>query len=261
MTPNRVTSSVTELTPIAAFLAGLAGSGHCVGMCGGIAAIGMAGKDPLAGVRAVLYSLGRVGSYAVMGALGASVLGATLLNSEFAAASGIVRDFLAAALIAFGLMLAMRETWLTRITAWGNVFWKKLRPAMAGLLPANTWYKSLALGALWGWLPCGLVYAMLSVAWISAEPMQGAVVMASFGLGTLPAMVGISMSGATLFPKLFNTGQPRTSTALRVLAGLMLLISGITMMAMPRINGQGEHGHHHHVASHAALPDGFSPRS
>lgn len=235
---------MTELTPIAAFLAGLAGSGHCVGMCGGIAAIGMAGKDPMAGVRAVLYSLGRVGSYALMGALGASVLGATVLRSEWVVASGMARDLLAAALIAFGLMLVLRESWLTRITAWGNVFWKKLRPAMAGLLPADTWYKSLALGALWGWLPCGLVYAMLSIAWLSAEPAQGAVIMASFGLGTLPAMVGISLSGAALFPKLFRAGEPRTKTLLRVVAGVMLLISGITMMAMPRLGASDDHSHH-----------------
>lgn len=243
---------MTELTPIAAFLAGLAGSSHCVGMCGGIAAVGVAGKDPSAGARAVLYSVGRVGSYALMGAMGATIIGSMVLRSEFVAASGYARDFLAAALIAFGLMLALRESWLARITAWGNLFWQKLRPLMSGLLPANTWYKSLMLGALWGWLPCGLVYAMLSIAWLSADASQGAVVMASFGLGTLPAMVGISLSGATLFPKLFNSKQPGAKTGLRLLAGAMLVVSGITMMAMPRMNASDDHSHH--VAIHPSDP-------
>ena len=183
----------TTLT--AAFIAGLAGSAHCMGMCGGIVAslgLGTAGKraGPLRSLGyALLYNGGRIASYTVAGVLVGSV-GLLAGGSLQAPGTGIVlRAITGLVLVAIGLQVAFGLRMLQPIERVGFRLWARIAPLARGLMVHRGPWAALGLGALWGWLPCGLVYAMLFAALATANPVESGGLMAAFGLGTAPAMV------------------------------------------------------------------------
>ena len=237
-----MTAPGAELGFVAALLAGLAGSGHCLGMCGGIsAALAGGGRGP-AWLSALLLSIGRIASYAVAGAVagaGGALLGRGLdllqLGQTLRLGFGLL-------LLAVGLTLALRWRGLLRIEALGGRLWARLSPALRGLLPPRGPAQALLAGALWGWLPCGLVYSMLTLALASGDAGSGALVMMGFGLGTLPAVVGAGSAAAgALRPlRLMRGGTGRRT------AGLLLAVFGAwtVLGALPR----GDHAAHHQAA-------------
>jgi sulfite exporter TauE/SafE len=183
---------------LAAWLTGLAGSGgHCLGMCGGIVgALGLRQRSGLQGFGiAVAAHAGRVLGYAAAGAL-VGFAGATAFGSAFGP-DGIwlLRLCAAAVIAAIGLQLLLGRPLLTPLERAGAKFWRRLAPLLRALLPPRTTLSALAAGALWGWLPCGLVYAQLGVAAVAGSALQGAALMAVFGLGT---SVGLSLLSALL---------------------------------------------------------------
>jgi len=98
--------------------------------------------------------------------------------------------------------------------------------------------RSLLLGLLWGWLPCGLVYSALIIAAAAGGPLRGSVTMAAFGLGTLPAMSGLSFLGGRL---------PRPDGSFARLLGAMLVACGLWTAALPLAALSGAPGHTHHL--------------
>lgn len=227
---------------VAAWLTGLAGgSGHCLGMCGGIVgALGVRQRPGWSGLGVLLAAhLGRVLGYALAGALaglaGASVVG-TLLGRE-----GIVILRIAAAVLVvlIGLQLLLGRPLLTRLERFGARFWRLLAPRLRRLLPPRDPLSALAVGALWGWLPCGLVYAELSVAVASGGALAGGLVMASFGLGTL-----VSLSAASaLLQSLGLARLPRqASGVLLVIFGLAMIVPLVMPIVAPLL-GAGHTGH------------------
>lgn len=181
---------------IAAWLTGLAGgSGHCLGMCGGIVgALGVGQGAGAAGlVRLLAAHIGRIASYAVAGALigfsGATVAGGLLGSSGFA----FLRIGAAVLIFAIGLQLLLGRPLLTRLEQAGARFWRILAPQLKKLLPPRNTLRALAVGALWGWLPCGLVYAELAVAGTSGSAIAGALVMGAFGLGTIVSLSAVGV--------------------------------------------------------------------
>jgi sulfite exporter TauE/SafE len=182
----------------AAWLTGLAGSGgHCLGMCGGIVgALGLRQRPGRGGLSVVAAAhLGRVLGYAFAGAI-AGFAGAAVFGAAFGSESIALLRLGAAALIAAtGLQLLLGRPLLAPLERMGASFWRRLAPLLHPLLPPRTVAHALAAGTLWGWLPCGLVYAELSVAAASGGAFQGAVLMAVFGLGT---SVGLSLLSALL---------------------------------------------------------------
>ena len=72
----------------------------------------------------------------------------------------------------------------------GAPVWAVLQPFASQLLPVRSAPAALAAGALWGWLPCGLVYTTLAWAMLAETPLESALRMLFFGLGTMPAMLG-----------------------------------------------------------------------
>ena len=184
---------------LSALLAGLVGGLHCSVMCGGfiaaIAARDSAGARPLRPARAILggalcYHAGRLASYAVLGAAfgaaGAATVDAVAFL-PFQQALYVVANVL---LLALAIGIATRSVaghWLARagMGAFGKILpWAS--PLTQGSRPAGR----LALGALWGFVPCSLVYGVLPLALFAGGPWQGALVMLMFGLGTLPHLVG-----------------------------------------------------------------------
>ena len=209
-----------------ALLSGLLGGIHCLAMCGGIASGAASGFRREHALRsAVCLNLGRVVGYAVAGAL-VGGLGAGLVRiSQLGALQQGMRMLVGAVLVVAALrILAPRLRFAGG--GMGQRLWQTIRPLSASLLPANNVPRQLALGALWGWLPCGLSATLLMAAWLSADPLQGALIMLSFGLGTWATMLPLSFSGARLSGLLaFRSG--------RQALGWLLLGSGLLTVAAP----------------------------
>ncbi|HEY1036218.1 MAG TPA: sulfite exporter TauE/SafE family protein, partial [Pseudoxanthomonas sp.] len=177
---------------LAALLAGLVGSTHCAVMCGGIAT-GFSAMASRQGWREALQlNLGRVGGYALAGALVGAFGGGLLSLARHDTAVLAMRVGVGLALVVLALRLLDQRGRLDVLARPGAKIWQALRPLHARVLPANTLPRRLAAGALWGWLPCGLSLSLLTVAWLQANARDAALTMAAFGLGTLPMMVTLT---------------------------------------------------------------------
>ena len=183
-------------------LAGLAmgflGSSHCIGMCGGIAgalsASSAGGADAGRGNvrRSLSYNLGRIASYTLMGAI-AGAFGAALAGLGGAGGMLVLRSLAALLIVAAGLYVAGWSSAVVRIESLGGVLWRRVAPLARRARRSTSPLAALGFGALWGWLPCGLVYSALAVAAASGSSTDGALMMAGFGLGTLPATLAIGV--------------------------------------------------------------------
>lgn len=170
-----------------AFILGLLGGTHCLGMCGGIAA-SVALNSPKGGQGFTLlcgYNTGRILSYAVAGAIFGS-LSWLISTPEVQIA---LRTFAGLMLILMGLYIAQWWQLLTRVEQAGGLIWRRISPLAGKLLPVKNLPQAFLLGTLWGWLPCGLVYSTLIWSSAASDWMLSAQLMAAFGLGTLPAMM------------------------------------------------------------------------
>jgi sulfite exporter TauE/SafE len=181
-----------------AFVVGLLGGVHCVGMCGGIVAALTFGLPPdkrsaLGGMMPYLlaYNVGRIASYAAAGAVmgAAGVLLAGFFPVEVAQRGLLV--LAALFMVAMGLYLAGWWRGLARVEALGVALWRRIEPLGRGLMPVRRPGQAFALGLLWGWLPCGLVYSVLVWAVSSGSALQGMLLLLAFGLGTLPNLLAM----------------------------------------------------------------------
>ena len=221
---------MTELLPLlsAALLAGLLGSAHCLGMCGGISGL-FAVNAGVASLRqqvpfALIYNVGRITSYAVLGIIVASV-GSVIVKASPSFAIGI-RLFSGIIIILVGLRVAFDLRLLNAIERMGGKLWSKIAPAAQKLVPVSSLPKAFGLGLLWGWLPCGLVYSVLMIAATSAQPAAGAATMIAFGVGTMPAMV-LTGLGAARLSELMRRRRTRIGL------GLLIVAMGLVTIAMP----------------------------
>jgi len=186
---------MSEFSLIAVLIVGLLGGVHCLGMCGSIVGIF---TTQLPADRArwpfhLAYSSGRIASYAVAGALVGAVGQAGFLMRDAVPVQHLLFALSSLMLVLLGLYIAGLWGAVRKIEGLGGGLWKHLQPYTKKLLPVNTVPRALALGALWGWLPCGLVYSVLVTSLASGSAVQGGLIMAAFGLGTLPNLLAIGM--------------------------------------------------------------------
>ncbi len=206
------------LSLLAALLIGLSGASHCLVMCGGIAAAAGSAASEHRFRSALLFNSGRILSYALAGLLvGAAGLWLQSLNDLLMIGLRLLAGVM---LILMGLYIGRWLMWLTRIEAIGQLIWKPVQPLTQSLLGRQDALSKLALGMLWGLLPCGLIYSTLS--WVAAhgDPVQGALIMLVFGLGTWPAIFSASLLSASLMNLL-------RQQSVRHLSGLLLIAYGI----------------------------------
>lgn len=227
---------------VAAFAAGLLGSAHCLGMCAGLSGLFAVGAS-VASLRsqlplALAYNTGRVTSYAVLGLIVAAFGGAMVEAMPRLATP--VRLFSGAMIVVVGLQVAFGWRLLAAVERGGAVIWQRIAPLANGLIPARSVGKAVALGLVWGWLPCGLVYSALLIAATTASPLNGAAVMVAFGVGTMPAMVLSGLSASRLSAFMSRN---------RLTAGLLIVLLGLATLAMPVSGLFNDTGHHHHAAS------------
>ncbi|WP_111413221.1 sulfite exporter TauE/SafE family protein [Billgrantia lactosivorans] len=205
---------------LAAFVFGLLGGAHCIGMCGGIMsaltfAVPPSMRSParLSGLL-LGYNLGRILSYTIAGAAAAAL--GTVVALTPAARLGL-QLFAAVMLILMALYIANWWKGLLRVEALGRHLWRHLEPVGKRLMPVVKIPQAIGLGAVWGWLPCGLVYSMLAWSLAMAEPLRGAALMAAFGLGTLPSLLVTGLAARQL-GTLIRHPATRTLAALAIIA-------------------------------------------
>jgi uncharacterized protein len=230
---------VTALNLIPVFMIGLLGSVHCIGMCGGIvsalsvtpaarkpfpvAVVGV-GPTPVAMradvLRVAAYNVGRIGSYATAGAIAGGV--AQGVRTLSTVSSLQIGGYWLANLMLIALGLYLMDAWrgLTKLESMGQLLWRRMQPLTKHLLPADTPARMLTLGALWGWLPCGMVYSVLLTAMLTGSALSGASVMLAFGLGTLPMLLTLGMLGGRLREWTRRPG-------VRVASGLIIVAFGL----------------------------------
>lgn len=215
-----------------AFAVGLLAALHCIGMCGGIIGaltFSVPEHTRRDGRRLTLfltaYNAGRIASYAAAGALFGGIGGALMGGGGGDGWHDLLRWVAAVVVIGIGLYIA---GWLPRAIAierLGEPIWRRLEPIGRRLLPVKTLARAALYGAVWGWLPCGLVYTMLISAPATGSAAAGALYMALFGLGTLPVLLATGLFAGRLYR---YAGDPRLQAAagLGVIAlGLFTLIS------------------------------------
>ncbi len=216
-----------------AFMLGLLGSTHCVGMCGGIVSVLGCGQTGDAGKKSDetfwnflayhgAYNIGRILTYALIGSAVAYV-------SMKSAAIAPVISF-PVGLVISGLFMVLLGLYITgwwrilgQLERGGAVIWSYIKPLGQYILPVKSAVHAFALGMLWGWLPCGLVYSALGLAAVSLNPVLGGLVMLSFGLGTLPMLLLVGSSAGK-----FNSWVQNIS--IRRLAGLSLIMMGLASL-------------------------------
>ncbi len=228
-----------NLDLLSAFIIGLLGSGHCIAMCGGITTMLTSAlpssnkyqeqqisvnnqnipiKHTSKAILVFCYNLGRISSYTLIGAI-VGFTGSIAAKNIGMPLAGL-RMFSAVFMIFLGLYLGQWLMWLNRIEALGKYLWQHISPLASKAIPVNSPIKALTLGAVWGWLPCGLVYSTLTWALASGNILTGASIMFFFGLGTLPALLTISMGFSSIKS---NLAKP----ALRKTMALVLISFGI----------------------------------
>jgi uncharacterized protein len=140
-----------------------------------------------------------------------------------------------------GLYLAGWFPKFAHMERMGAPVWRKLQPIGQKLLPVRTLKQAFLLGTVWGWLPCGLVYAALAVAATVGEPVKASMVMLAFGAGTLPAVMG-----AGLFTGLL--ASMARAKHLRQIAGIsiiaMALATAFWPLDQPAHDDHTSHEHH-----------------
>src|SRR5690554_3327356 len=207
-----------------AFVIGLLGSTHCLGMCGGISAsLSMAlpvgkGFRLRQSLLLMAFNFGRIGSYALIATLVA------LLSTQAASQwrwAGLQLMTIAGLLLIF-IGLSMGQWWegIRFVETVGAPVWKALSPITKRFIPVNNAGQALALGMLWGWLPCGLIYSTLG--WAALQPTVGsaALTMVFFGLGTLPSMLATGYAAGWVHK---FQGKP----VFRKIAGGLLILFGV----------------------------------
>lgn len=211
-----------ELSLIAAFLVGLLGGGHCVGMCGGIAGavtVSLPGSKPRIGFL-LCYNTGRILSYTLAGVLAGAVGASSFFLDHVLPVEKILYALASLMLIVLGLYLAGIWRGITYLELFGSGIWKRLQPYAKPFLPIRTFPRALIVGAIWGWLPCGLVYSVLVAALATGSPLRGGTLMLAFGLGTLPVLLAMGLAAVRLKLWLQNIWVRR-------LSGLLVLGFGI----------------------------------
>lgn len=214
-----------DLSYGAAFIVGLLGGVHCVGMCGGIVGaltfgVPEAQRSGWQGLRFQLsYNLGRLTSYTAAGLL-VGGLGALLAAwLPIAVAQRLLQGMAGLFLIALGLYLAGWWFGLRRVEEVGAGLWRKVEPLGRKFMPVRSPAHALVLGLVWGWLPCGLVYSVLIWALSAGSALQGGGLMLAFGVGTLPNLL---LMGAAAGWLARYTSKPAVRTA----AGVMIMLFG-----------------------------------
>jgi len=207
---------------ISVFLIGLLGGTHCVVMCGGIVSaitVNLPAQSKAWQLH-LGYNAGRILSYVLAGAFMGSIGSLALLFKDLLPVQMGLYIAANVMLVALGLYLMGLKQSLSFLEKLGQRGWRRIQPYTQRFLPARTFSQALSLGALWGWLPCGMVYSVLAAALLAGNATRGAALMLAFGLGTLPnlLLVGLVLKRLQEFVR---------AKSVRLAAGLLVAGFGV----------------------------------
>ena len=232
-----------ELTLVAAFMIGLLGSTHCIGMCGGIVGaltMGLPETTRQSHLKLLPYLLtynsGRLLSYSlaglIVGLLSSSA--GNLFETGSFPIGGIVGGVF---MVALGIYIGGWLQTMKPLEKLGGYLWRMIEPVGRRFMPVKSPAQALGMGFIWGWLPCGLVYSTLALAATSGDAVKSAMLMLAFGAGTLPML--LAMGGFA--EKLQRFTRHKWT---RYVAGILLIAFGA--MILSKALAGGHMGAHHH---------------
>ena len=202
----------------------LGGFGHCIGMCSPFVLFVSRRYAPAGGARAAAlgaqgwYAAGRILTYAVLGAA------AGALGSTVELAGGLLGVQRAASIVAGSILVIWALVALSDLVPGldvGGAIFKRIAGTLKGRVPGHP----LAMGLLLGLLPCGLLYSALIAAAARGGFINGAVALALFGIGTAPALLGVSVADELLARN--RAVINRLSQVFLLAMGIWFLVSGL----------------------------------
>lgn len=237
---------VENISYLSVFLVGLLGGVHCIGMCGGIVGVLSLGVDTQSSklknfLTQLFYNLGRITTYTLAGLVFGWLGQVSIEGLASHQLHQILQTFSGIFMILMGLYLAGWWRVLTKVEQVGALLWKRIEPFARKLIPIKKVHHAYFIGMVWGWLPCGLVYSMLTMSLGSGSATNGALLMLSFGLGTLPNLLlfGLVAVGLKNFLR---------KPIVKYIAGLMVIGFGIWLLWMAwmpmEVDPHAGHGHH-----------------
>ncbi|MBF0358179.1 MAG: sulfite exporter TauE/SafE family protein [Magnetococcales bacterium] len=206
------------------FLTALLASGHCIGMCGGLVVAytihpAKTGRGTLK--LHLLYGLGRVSTYVMLGAVSGWIGSVAFIFGRPQSLAGVPHFLAGMVMIWMGLdsLGLLKFNLFANNTSTNPAFFHRLKQK---LISSNNSYGSISLGILTGFLPCTLHWAFQAKAMASGSVGQGMATLLAFGLGTLPAMWGFGIVSSWL--------GSRARQRLLQLAGLIIIIMGVMLI-------------------------------
>nr|VFJ93620.1 MAG: hypothetical protein BECKH772B_GA0070898_1004715 [Candidatus Kentron sp. H]VFJ94062.1 MAG: hypothetical protein BECKH772A_GA0070896_1006515 [Candidatus Kentron sp. H]VFK01258.1 MAG: hypothetical protein BECKH772C_GA0070978_1006114 [Candidatus Kentron sp. H] len=176
-----------------AFMMGLLGSAHCIGMCGALVSGSFIrlGQGARRALPYLTYQLARIGVYTLVGIAAAGTGRALVSMGIIGAAQGVLQLVLGLVVVMIGLEIGGLTPWRLRTPG--------LSVATMGRWLRNITHKGPMAGALFGGvmnglIPCPLSFAMAVKATTASSPLEGGLLMFIFGLGTVPAMLFVSVA-------------------------------------------------------------------
>lgn len=207
----------------AAFLMGLMGSLHCLGMCGPIA-FALPVRTNVLYVKILkygLYNIGRVATYTILGAL-IGIVGKGFafagMQQTLSIAAGVV--------IIFSAVLTYVSVHTFEMSSITNSIRSRLKSSFQFYFQKKGYTALFMLGLLNGLLPCGMVYMAMLAALAGGSSLSGAVFMTGFGLGTVPMMFAVCLTGNVIGMK-WKSYVYKAVPVLTVLIGVLLILRGM----------------------------------
>ncbi|EQB40669.1 beta-carotene 15,15-monooxygenase [Sulfurimonas hongkongensis] len=217
-------------------IAFLGSFGHCIGMCGGIVlAYSTIKIEPESSKVSqsfahLIYSLGRVFTYSILGAMFGALGGVVTFSNN---ANGALLIFAGIAMMLAGLSLMGKIKFLTLIehSFSSSSLYKR---AFKKVLNSKSNLSFFVLGMLNGLLPCGFVYFFAITAASTASPLYGALVMAIFGLSTIPAMFGLGFLATLTSATSFRNMMMSLASIAVILYGAYTIYNGYDYIVNPK---------------------------
>jgi len=214
-----------ETALLSGLLAGLFGSTHCLGMCGGIVGLLHAQIPAGRGALAIGFHVGRIASYLAIGLI-ATGLGMLPAAAVPETAPQIMRWLLGAIIVLMAVYIALPGRFRDVAGQLAAPLTKRMMPVFSKFLPVRSLDNAIGLGLLWGLLPCGLLYTVIATAVLLADPVATTGMILAFGIGTVPLLLG---SGLLMLK--FRSAVHRPG--LRWLAAALLATTGVLIAAGP----------------------------
>jgi uncharacterized protein len=209
-------SNLHLIMVLTALVMGFAGSLHCIGMCSPLA-MAVSNLSPRVTLNRLIYNVGRIFTYGILGAI-VGTIGWTLPFGNF---QNLVSIILGVTLLLFGVLGVsnLHIPVLTNVLQSATGYLKKL---FGKFLQQKNFAAVFILGSLNGILPCGLTFLALTFCLTLNSPADSFYFMVLFGLGTLPAMLGLTTILMSLV-KRFNISLRRLTTTMLILSGCLLI--------------------------------------